>query len=107
MPEHAPGIGRLVGWVKRNKTVWGAPETKTLFAAPNAAPTVGHTNDPTPALTPTYGFRRALTPPANAAAPSPDSPRRRDTARAAPCNVSGPCVQSTPTSPSTLFARRL
>src|SRR2546422_162465 len=78
-----------------------------FMAALQAARGVGLTTEPTSALSPTYGFRRALTPPANAAAPSPDCPRRRDTARAAPCTVSGPCVQATPTSPSTLFARRL
>src|SRR2546427_11806853 len=100
-------MGAVVGWWTGNESVGGAPGTKRLIAALQAARRVGLTNEPTSALTPPYGFRRALNPPANAAAPSPDCPRRRDTARAAPCNVSGPCVQSTPTSPSTLFARRL
>src|SRR5437016_851574 len=74
------------------------PPVQLPFAGPN---------EPMSALAPTYGFRRALNPPANAAAPFRNWPRRRETPRAAPCSVRAPRVQSTPSSPSTLFARKL
>src|SRR5437870_5427321 len=103
----SPWIVALVALLAWSENVCGDPGIKKVIAALQAARTVGLTNEPMSALAPTYGFRRALNPPANAAAPFRNWPRRRETPRAAPCSVRAPRVQSTPSSPSTLFARKL
>src|SRR5437660_347456 len=86
--------------------VCGDPGMTTFSAALHAARTVGLTNEPTSALSATKRLTRATTPPPKAARAA-DWPRGFPATRAAPCSVSGPVVQSAPSSPSALFARKL
>src|SRR2546427_3122124 len=80
-PSEAPWIVALVALLAWSENVCGDPGIKKVIAALQAARTVGLTNEPMSALAPTYGFRRALNPPANAAAPFRNWPRRRETPR--------------------------
>src|SRR5256885_6900277 len=56
------------------RSVCGDPGITTLSATPHTASVVGPTNDPTSALSATYGVRRATAPPANDAL-APDAPK--------------------------------
>src|SRR2546425_7571155 len=89
-----------------NANVWGEPGIRTFSATPQTASVVGPTNEPTSALSATYGVRRATTPPPRDAL-APDAPSGLLIPRTAPDSVKGPRVQSMPSSPSALFASLL
>src|SRR5256885_15513339 len=78
----------------------------TFSATPQTASVLDPTNEPTSALRATYGVARATTPPPSAAL-ARDAPSGLLIPRAAPDSVMGPRVQSTPSSPSALFASLL
>src|SRR3989442_4004333 len=107
-PTEAPWIVALVALLACRENVCGDPGLRRFSARLHGAPPLtGAPKDPRSALTPTYGVGRATTPPASANWRCPDVPSSRATPRPAPSRVSAPRVQSTDTSPSTLFARRL
>src|SRR6266571_1283215 len=107
-PRDAPCIVALAALLACSENVCGEPGIRRSSATLQAArPSTGATNEPRSPLTAMYRVRRPTTPPASATCRAPGAPNSRLTARPAASNVTRPRFQSTPTSPSTLFARRL
>src|SRR5881296_580778 len=90
-PRDAPCIVALAALLACSENVCGEPGIRRSSATLQAArPSTGATTEP-----------------ASATCRAPGAPNSRLIARPAASNVTRPRFQSTPTSPSTLFARRL